>query len=127
MGPLQTLQGQLKKREECLSSQIMKKCTKGSKLRTRDRTSVRRILRVRNGNHLVTASFHHTSSRKVAAPLVSLILQQSTTYPTNCKESQKEPTVQQAAQLPMFLLSVADTHLIYPLLATFPLVGHIPI
>ena len=33
---------------------------------------------------------HHTSSKNVSAPLVSLILDQSTTYPTNCKESQKK-------------------------------------
>ena len=34
-------------------------------------------------------SFQHTSSKEVTAPLVTLILQQSTTYPTNCKELQK--------------------------------------
>ena len=34
-------------------------------------------------------SFQHTSSKEVTAPLVTLILQQSTTYPANCKEIQK--------------------------------------
>ena len=33
--------------------------------------------------------FHYTTSMEVSAPLVSLILQQSTTYPANCRESQK--------------------------------------
>ena len=33
---------------------------------------------------------HHTSSKNISAPLMSLILYQSTTYPTNCKESQKK-------------------------------------
>ena len=36
------------------------------------------------------SDFHHTSSKNVSAPLVSLILKQSTAYPTNCIESQKK-------------------------------------
>ena len=36
------------------------------------------------------SDFHHTSSKNVSAPLVSLILEQSTAYPTNCIESQKK-------------------------------------
>ena len=34
-------------------------------------------------------AFHHTTSKEVSAPLVSLIIQQSTTYPADCRESQK--------------------------------------
>ena len=34
-------------------------------------------------------AFHHTTSKNVSAPLVSLIVQQSATHPANCKKSQK--------------------------------------
>ena len=34
-------------------------------------------------------AFHHTTSKNVSAPLMSLILQQSAAYPANCKDSQK--------------------------------------
>ncbi len=36
------------------------------------------------------SDFHHTSSKNISAPLVSLIQAQSTAYPTNCIESQKK-------------------------------------
>ena len=36
------------------------------------------------------SDFYHTSSKYVSVSLVSLILDQSTAYPTNCKESTEE-------------------------------------
>ena len=35
------------------------------------------------------AAFHHTTSKNASAPLVSLVLEQSTTYPVDCKDSQR--------------------------------------